>query len=73
MTTLRVTMIDGQPAVLLPPEVAERLAVTDGAEIAAVETAVGYELTNDAERARQLEVARGVMRDDRDALGELAK
>lgn len=73
MTVLKVTMVGDQPAVLLTPELASRLQATDGGELHAVASRCGIELVSSSEVARQLDVARQVMREDRDTLSRLAE
>lgn len=71
--TGNVQIVDNQLVVVLPPAVAQRLNAQAGSKVSFVASPNGVELIEDAEHARQLEIARGVMKDDREALGELAK
>lgn len=71
--TARVMLVDGLPVIVLPAEVAERFQLRDQNEVGMLYTPNGVELFVDPERARQLQVARDVMHDDREALAELAK
>jgi putative addiction module antidote len=74
MTTLKVTTIGNSTGVILPKEVLERLRVEKGDSLHVLETPRGIELTPyDPEFAAQMEAAERVMREDRDALRELAK
>ncbi|MEO0529204.1 MAG: AbrB/MazE/SpoVT family DNA-binding domain-containing protein [Planctomycetota bacterium] len=68
-----VKTIDNQIMVALPADAVARLRLSDGGEVGIIASPNGVELVSDLELARQLEVARGVMRDDHDALRELAK
>lgn len=68
-----VRLVDNELVVVLPAAVAQRLNAQAGVEVSFVTSPNGVELIEDAERAHQLEVARGVMSDDREALSELAK
>lgn len=71
--TAQVKVIDNQTVVVLPADVVERLRLGTQSEVGVVESPNGVEIVVDLELARQLEIARGVMRDDREALSELAK
>jgi antitoxin component of MazEF toxin-antitoxin module len=71
--TTQVKIIDNQTVVVLPEEMVARLCLGDQSEVGVVASPNGVEIVVDLQRARQLEIARGVMRDDRDALAELAK
>lgn len=73
MTALKVTTVGEQVAVLVTPEIAKLLQLTVGGEVQAVKSAGGIELLSSAEVARQLELARGVMEEDREALSRLAE
>ena len=73
MTTLRVTLIDNQPAVVLPADLAEKLNVSEGGELRAIPSLNGVELVSDQDLANQLEAARRVMDEDRQALRKLAE
>ena len=73
MTRLSVTAIEDRCAVFLPPEALARLQAGAGDEVTLIESPNGLELVADPEVARQLEVARGVMQDDADALAKLAE
>ena len=73
-TTLKVTGIGNSTGVILPKELLERLRVEKGDSLHVLETPRGIELTPyDPEFAAQMEAAERVMREDRDALRELAK
>jgi len=71
---LKVTKIGNSTGVILSKEVLQKLRVSSGDALFAVETADGIELTPfDPEVARQLDIAERVMREDRDVLRKLAK
>lgn len=73
MTTLRVTLVDNQPAIVLPADLAEKLNVSVGGELRAIPSVNGVELVRDQDLADQLETARRVMVEDRQALRKLAE
>ena len=74
MITLKITTVGNSVGIVLPKEVLERLRVSKGDMLYVLETPNGIELTPyDPEFARQMEAAERVMREDRDALRELAK
>lgn len=68
-----VEIVDNRIVLALPPEAAARLNLTGSGEVGVVASPNGVELVSDLEIANQLEIARGVMQDDHDALSELAK
>lgn len=73
-TTLKITTVGNSAGVVLPKEILERLRVKKGDSLYILETPNGIELTPyDAEFAEQFEVAKRVMREDRDALRKLAE
>jgi len=72
--TLKITTVGNSAGVVLPRELMQRLRVEKGDTLYAVETPNGVELTPyDPEVARQMEVAKQVMREDRDVLRKLAE
>lgn len=71
--TAQVKIIGNQTVVVLPDDVLARLGLGSQSEVGVVASPNGVEIVVDLNRARQLEIARGVMRDDREALAELAK
>jgi len=74
MNVLKVTTVGNSVGVVLPKEILERLRVGKGDSLYAIETRHGIELTAyDPAFAAQVEVAEGVMREDRDALKKLAE
>jgi putative addiction module antidote len=74
MTTVKVTTVGNSVGIVLPKEVLEMLRISKGDTLYVLETPNGIELTPyDPEFARQMEAAERIMREDRDALRELAK
>ncbi len=72
--TLKVTTIGNSIGIILPKDVVEKLRVSKGDAVFAIETSNGIELTPyNPEVARQMEKAEQVMREDRDALRKLAE
>lgn len=73
-TKLKITTIGSSVGVVLPRSILERLRVEKGDTLYVMETPNGIELTPyDAEFDKQMEAARIVMREDRDALRKLAE
>jgi putative addiction module antidote len=74
MQTLKVTVVGNSAGVILPKELLEKLRVSKGDLLYAVETKNGIELTayNPA-FATQMEAAERVMREDKDVLRRLAE
>jgi putative addiction module antidote len=73
-TVLKVTTVGNSTGIVLPREVLERLRVTKGDTLYAVETTRGIELSAyDPDFAAQIAAADRAMSEDRDALRELAK
>ena len=74
MQTLKVTVVGNSAGVILPKELLEKLRVSKGDLLYAVETKNGIELTayNPA-FAAQMEAAERVMREDKDVLRRLAE
>ena len=73
-TKLKITTIGSSVGVVLPRSILERLRVEKGDTLYVLETPNGIELTPyDAEFDKQMEAARIVMREDRDALRKLAE
>jgi putative addiction module antidote len=74
MQTLKVTVVGNSAGVVLPKEILEKLRVSKGDLLYAVETKNGIELTayNPA-FATQMEAAERVMREDKDVLRRLAE
>ena len=74
MPTLRVTTVGNSAGVVLPKEVLEKLRVSKGDTLYLVEEPDGYKLTPyDQDFVDQMELAEGIMREDRDVLKVLAK
>lgn len=71
---LKLIAIGNSTGVILPKEVLDRLRVSRGDELHALETPAGLQLSPfDSELAQQMEVAERVMREDRDLLRKLAQ
>jgi len=74
MTTLKITQIGNSLGVILPKEVLAQINVDKNDTLYVTRTPNGIELTNyDPKIIRQMEVARKVMRDNREALKKLAE
>jgi len=74
MTTLKITTIGNSTGVILPKEILTMLNVEKGDTLFVNRTPNGIELTAyDEKFARQMEVGRKVMREDRDVLRRLAE
>lgn len=72
--TLKIIAIGNSAGVILPKEILEKLRVSKGDKVLAIETPVGIELSAfDPEFARRMEIAERVMREDRDVLRKLAE
>lgn len=71
---LTITTIGNSAGVILPKEILEKLRVSKGDTLFAIETSKGIELTPyNPEIAEQMKLAEQVMREDRDALRKLAE
>lgn len=71
---LKLTTIGNSVGVILPKELLEKLRVSKGDYVHALETPDGVQLVPwDEEFARQMDVAEKVMRKDRDILRKLAE
>jgi putative addiction module antidote len=71
---LKITTIGNSTGVILPKELLEKLRVSKGDTLFAIETSKGIELTPfNPEVAEQMKLAEQVMREDRDALRKLAE
>ena len=71
---LKITTIGNSTGVILPKEILEKLRVSKGDTLFAIETSKGIELTPfNPEVAEQMKFAEQVMREDRDALRKLAE
>ena len=74
MKTIKLTRIGNSTGVILPKELLHKLKVDKGDTLCVVETPGGIELTPyDPEFSEQMEIARRVMREDRDVLKKLAE
>ena len=74
MTTLKITQIGNSVGVILPKELLAKLKVDKGDTLFATETPDGIALTAyDDKLARQMEIGRRIMREDRDVLRKLAE
>ena len=71
---LKVTTVGSSSGVVLPRDVMERLNIQKGDTLFLTEAPGGYRLSPyDPVFERQMELARTVMREDRNVLRELAK
>ena len=71
---LKLIAIGNSTGVVLPRELLDRLRVQRGDQLYAVETPDGIELqVYDPEFAEHMKLAEEIMREDREALHELAK
>ncbi|HQU82253.1 MAG TPA: AbrB/MazE/SpoVT family DNA-binding domain-containing protein [Pyrinomonadaceae bacterium] len=71
---LKITTIGNSTGIILPKEMLEKLRVSKGDTLFAIETKQGIELTPyDPEVAEQMKFAEQVMREDRDVLRKLAE
>jgi putative addiction module antidote len=74
MATLKLTRIGSSVGVVLPKDLLAKLRVGKGDSLYVTETPNGIELSPyDREKARQLDDAEAIMREDRDLLRRLAK
>ena len=74
MTKLKLTTIGSSTGLILPKEVLNRLRMAKGDTVFLTEAPDGFRLTPyDPEFEEDMAIARRVMRDNRDALRELAK
>lgn len=74
MTTIKIRNVGNSLGVVLPKEMIARLRVTKGDSLFVQETVDGIRLTPyDPEFQQQMEIAKMVMREDRDALRALSK
>lgn len=72
--TLKITTVGNSAGIVLPREILERLRVEKGDTLYALETPNGIELTPyDPDFAEEMEIAKKVMRDNRDLLRKLAE
>jgi putative addiction module antidote len=74
MVKLKVTTVGSSTGVVLPKEVLARLKIEKGDTLFLTEAPDGYRLTPyDPDFERQMDLARKVMREQRNVLKELAK
>ena len=74
MIELKVRMVENSLGVILPEELADRLKIHDGDSLYLMKLPEGYRLTSySPEVARQMEIAKLVMQQYKEALGELAR
>ena len=74
MTTVKLTAIGNSIGCIFPKELLAQINADKGDTLYVTRTPNGFELTNyDPQFARQMEVARKVMRDNREALKKLAE
>ncbi len=74
MTQLKLTTIGNSTGIVLPRELLERLRVEKGDTLCVVETPDGLQLSPyNPDFASQMDVAEGVMRQDRDVLRKLGE
>jgi len=74
MVKLKVTTVGSSTGVVLPKEVLARLKIEKGDTLFLTEAPDGYRITPyDPDFERQMELARKVMREQRNVLKELAK
>lgn len=74
MTTIKIRNVGNSLGIVLPKELIARLRVSKGDKLFVQETVDGIRLTPyDPEFQQQMEIAKMVMREDRDALRALSK
>ncbi len=74
MTKLKIRNVGNSLGVVLPKELIARLRVSKGDQLFVQETVDGLRLTAyDPEFEKQMEIAKMVMQEDRDALRALSK
>lgn len=74
MVKLKLTQVGSSTGLVLPKEVLSRLKVVKGDVLYLTESPDGFRITPyDPEFEEDMAIARKVMRDNRDALRELAK
>ena len=74
MTTLKVTTVGNSVGVVLPKEILGKLRVSKGDTLYVLETPDGIELTPyRPDFAQQMDLAREVMRENRDVLRKLSE
>ena len=74
MTTVKVTKIGNSEGVILPKEILEKLRVSKGDTLTISETPGGIQISPfDEKKARQLDLAEQIMRENRNMLRKLAE
>jgi putative addiction module antidote len=74
MTTVKVTTVGNSVGIVLPKEILGKLRVTKGDTLYVLETPDGVELTPyRPDFARQMDLAKEVMGDNRDVLRKLSE
>jgi bifunctional DNA-binding transcriptional regulator/antitoxin component of YhaV-PrlF toxin-antitoxin module len=74
MTTTQLTTVGDALGIVLPAKTVEKLRVALGDQLTIIDTPNGVEITAlSQEAARQLEVGRQIIAENREALTELAK
>lgn len=72
--TLKITTVGNSIGIVLPKDILEKLRVSKGDYLFAIETSTGIEISAyNPDLAKQMEAAETVMREDRDALRKLAE
>jgi len=75
MTTVaKITKVGNSSAIIIPKEIMTQLHLEQGDTVNITQTSNGIEVTPyDAQKARQLELAREIMRNNRNMLKKLAE
>ena len=74
MNTVKITSIGNSAGIILPKEILALLNVDKGDTLFVTRTPNGVEFTSyDSKLARQMEIGRKIMRENRDALRKLAE
>ena len=73
-TTAKITKVGNSSALIIPREIMQKLNLAQGDSLSISETSEGVLLTPyDEKKARQLEMARKIMRENRNMLKKLAE
>ena len=74
MRSMKITTVGNSAGIVLPKEVMEKLRVSKGDTLYLVEEPDGYKLSPyNKEFVDQMDMAEGIMREDRDVLKVLSK
>lgn len=74
MTKVKVTGVGNSVGIILPKEILAKLRVSKGDFLTVSETPLGVSLSAlDSEFEHQMDLAEGIMREDRDVLRRLAQ